>query len=348
MKITIIGQIQNKKTGLGKAINDFINFCSKNATKTTTIDITNNKRFFEHCYHILVSDTEVFYFTPSGSVGGNVRDSFYLFLMILKGKKIVTHFHNSAFGNVVNKNRLLQLMNKWIYRHIDKIILLGYKSKQMFDILMIPDTKFKVIRNGVDEDLFISEDNFKKKQDNKTINVIYFSNMIKEKGYEIVFEVAKKLQDNQRFHFYFSGKFFDKQLEEKFKNEISGMENITYYNGVYGQEKKQLLQNMHYFVLPSSYKDETLPISMLEAMASGVYIIATDVGVISEVINEIPSEILKSSNNMLSSEIQNVILLTNENINFSDFKMNKMKSEFSNNRIQKNIFEVLENVTNNL
>ena len=46
MKVTIIGQIQNKKTGLGKAINDFIDFCKENATYTTTIDITNNKKVF--------------------------------------------------------------------------------------------------------------------------------------------------------------------------------------------------------------------------------------------------------------------------------------------------------------
>lgn len=345
MKVTIIGQIQNKKTGLGKAINDFIDFCNENATCTSTIDITNNKKFFEHCYRILVSDTDVYYFTPSGSVGGNIRDSIYLGLMILKQKKIVTHFHNSAFGNVVNKNRILQFINKWIYSHISKIIVLGYKSKQMFESLMIPETKFEVIRNGVDEELFISEDNFKKKQQSKPINIIYFSNMIKEKGYDIVLEVAKNMKDNPQFHFYFSGKFFDKQLEEKFKKDISVMNNVTYYDGVYGQEKQQLLQKMHYFVLPSTYKDETLPISMLEAMASGVYVIATDVGVISEVINEIPSEILKTSNNKLSVEIQNIISQTNVNIDFSDFKMNQIKSEFSNTRIQQSIFKVLEKNT---
>lgn len=345
MKITIIGQIQNKKTGLGKAINDLIDFCNENATHTTTIDITNNKNFFKHCYRILASDTEVFYFTPSGSVGGNIRDSFYLWLMILKQKKIVTHFHNSAFGNVVTRNRILQFINKWIYKHINKIIVLGYKSKEMFETLMIPDSKFKVIRNGVDEDLFISEENFKKKQQSKPINIIYFSNMIKEKGYDIVLEVAKKMQGNPEYHFYFSGKFFDKQLEEAFKKDISGMNNVTYYNGVYGQEKKKLLQKMHYFVLPSRYKDETLPISMLEAMASGVYIIATDVGVISEVIKEMPSNILKNSNNTLSIEIQNIISQTNVNIDFSDFKMNRIKSEFSNNLIQQSIFKVLEKNT---
>ena len=43
---------------------------------------------------------------------------------------------------------------------------------------------------------------------------------------------------------------------------------------------------MHYFILPTSYKDETLPISMLEAMANALYIIVSDVGVVSEVVNK--------------------------------------------------------------
>lgn len=339
MKVTIIGQIQNKKTGLGKSINDFIDFCNENATHTITIDITDNKKFFKHCYCILASETEVFYFTPSGSVGGNIRDSFYLLLMILKQKKIVTHFHNSAFGNVVHKYKILQFINKWIYRRINKIIVLGYKSKQMFENLKVPNTKFEVIRNGIDEELFISEEKLIQKQHTQPFNVIYFSNMIKEKGYDIVLEVAKKMQGNPKYHFYFSGKFFDKQLEEAFKKDISGMNNVTYYNGVYGQEKKKLLQEMHYFILPS--KEEALPISMLEAMANGLYIIVSNVGVISEVIEPEASHLLNinhSSNDIQIIEILKSTSVVLENI---DFKTNEIHEKFSNEKIKAEIFNVL-------
>lgn len=339
MKVTIIGQIQNKKTGLGKSLNDFIDFCNENATYTTTIDITNNKKFFEHCYRILTSDTEVFYFTPSGSLGGNVRDSIYLGLMILKQKKIVTHFHNSAFGNVIHKHKILQLLNKWIYSHIHKIIVLGYKSKQMFESLMVPDSKFEVIRNGIDEELFISEEKLNQKQHNRPFNVIYFSNMIQEKGYDIVLEVAKKMQGNPEYHFYFSGKFFDKQLEEIFKKEISGMNNVTYYDGVYGQEKQQLLQEMHYFILPS--KEEALPISMLEAMANGLYVIVSDVGVISEVIEPEGSHLLNINDSSNDLQIIEILKDTNVIIENADFKINKIREKYSNEKIKAEIFNVL-------
>ena len=339
MKVTIIGQIQNKKTGLGKSINDFIDFCKENATQTTTIDITNNKNFLKHCYRILASDTEVFYFTPSGSVGGNIRDSFYLLLMILKQKKIVTHFHNSAFGNVVNKYKILQFINKWIYRRINKIIVLGYKSKQMFENLMVPNSKFEVIRNGIDEELFISEEKLIQKQHTQPFNVIYFSNMIKEKGYDIVLEVAKKMQGNPKYHFYFSGKFFDKQLEEAFKKDISGMNNVTYYNGVYGQEKKKLLQEMHYFILPS--KEEALPISMLEAMANGLYIIVSNVGVISEVIDPEASHLLNINNSSNDIQIIEILKSTSVVLENIDFKTNEIHEKFSNEKIKAEIFNVL-------
>lgn len=339
MKVTIIGQIQNKKTGLGKSINDFIDFCNENATHTITIDITDNKKFFKHCYRILASETEVFYFTPSGSVGGNIRDSFYLLLMILKQKKIVTHFHNSAFGNVVHKYKILQFINKWIYRRINKIIVLGYKSKQMFENLKVPNTKFEVIRNGIDEELFISEEKLIQKQHTQPFNVIYFSNMIKEKGYDIVLEVAKKMQGNPKYHFYFSGKFFDKQLEEAFKKDISGMNNVTYYNGVYGQEKKKLLQEMHYFILPS--KEEALPISMLEAMANGLYIIVSNVGVISEVIEPEASHLLNINHSSNDIQIIKILKSTSVVLENIDFKTNEIHEKFSNEKIKAEIFNVL-------
>lgn len=342
MKVTIIGQIQNKKTGLGKSINDFIDFCNENATHTTTIDITDNKKFFKHCYRILASDTEVFYFTPSGSVGGNIRDSLYLWLMILKQKKIVTHFHNSAFGNVVNRNRILQFINKWIYKHINKIIILGYKSKEMFETLMVPNSKFEVIRNGIDEELFISEEKLNQKKHTQPFNVIYFSNMIKDKGYDIVLEVAKKMQGNSKYHFYFSGKFFDKQLEEAFKKDISGMNNVTYYNGVYGKEKKKLLQKMHYFILPS--KEEALPISMLEAMANGLYIIVSNVGVISEVIEPEASHLLNINNSENDIQIIEILKNTSLVLENTDFKINEIREKFSNEKIKAEIFCVLTSV----
>ena len=59
MKVTVIGQIKNKKTGLGKAINDVIKYIIEKNSKITEIDITNNKLFFNIIKKIITSDTDV-------------------------------------------------------------------------------------------------------------------------------------------------------------------------------------------------------------------------------------------------------------------------------------------------
>ena len=77
-------------------------------------------------------------------------------------------------------------------------------------------------------------------------------------------------------------------------------------------------------------------------MASGLYIITTDVGVISEVTDSNVSTLLKSSTNDLSIKIQDIILQTSATIKINDFNISKMKDEYSNKMIQKSIFKVIE------
>lgn len=340
MKVTVIGQIKNKKTGLGKAINDVIKYIIEKNSKITEIDITNNKLFFNVIKKIITSDTDVFYFTPSGSFGGNIRDSIYLFFMITKRKKIVTHFHNSAFGKMINSNVFIKIVNKYLYSKVDKIIVLGEKSKAMFTSLNIPENRFVVIRNGIDNYLFIEKDKLKEKFLSPDINIVYFSNMLEEKGYKIVLDVAEKMKLDDRYKFYFSGKFFDISLEDEFKKKIKNLHNVTYIDGVYYDEKKTLLEKMHYFILPS--KDEALPISMLEAMANGAYIIVSDVGVISEVINKNTTKLLSEINNNTPMLIKNEILDTSNKLGELEFKIEELKRKYSNEKIQAEIFEVIK------
>ena len=212
----------------------------------------------------------------------------------------------------------------------------------MFTSLNIPENRFVVIRNGIDDYLFIEKDRLKEKFLDSDINIIFFSNMLEEKGYKIVLDVAEKMKLDDKYKFYFSGKFFDISLEDEFKQKIKQLHNVTYIDGVYCDEKKALLEKMHYFILPSSYKDETLPISMLEAMANGVYIIVSDVGVISEVINENTTKLLLKINNNTAMLIRNVILDTSNKLGELEFKIEELKRKYSNEKIQAEIFEVIK------
>lgn len=341
MKISVIGQIKNKKTGLGKAIDDFIQYASKSpdVESLEQIDITNNKLILSHLRNIMCSNADCFYFTPSGSAGGCFRDSLLLLAMLLKRKRIVTHFHNSSFGHVVNNNKLLLFINRYIYNKVDRIIILGEKQKQMFSCLNLNKSKFSVVRNGVDNDVFITSNELEKKWSSSVKSVVFFSNMIPDKGYKIVLDVAKKLKDNDLYRFYFSGMFFDDYLKLNFLSEIKELSNVTYIPGVYGEEKIKFLRNINFFILPSKYKDETLPISMLEAMASGAYIIISDVGVVSEVLEGNTYSLINVESQNVSDEIIRAILDSNQSI--FKFDLDKVRSKFLLENIQKEILTVV-------
>ncbi|MCO4525541.1 N,N'-diacetylbacillosaminyl-diphospho-undecaprenol alpha-1,3-N-acetylgalactosaminyltransferase [Streptococcus infantarius subsp. infantarius] len=342
MRVVFVGQIKNRKTGLGKALNDIIDFTRSkiNASNVREIDITNNFKFLVVILKILFEPVDVFYFTPAGSKFGIVRDNFYLILMLIRRKKVVCHFHNSSFGREIENNFFLGAFSSFVYKRVDSIIILGQKQKEMFRRFKLPDSKFSIIHNGIDEELFLNDEKIMSKHNHNHYNVIYFSNMLPEKGYRLILESADLLSDKADISFFFSGKFFDKRLEQEFLNRISTLKNVKYINGVYGYDKVKLLHKMNIFVLPSNYKDETLPISMLEAMASGCYIIVSDVGVINEVINP-ESTTLISKDNLNSKYISNAILEVLPKLPKLNYRVNELQKDFENQQVQARIYNLI-------
>lgn len=334
-KLAVVGQLGDPKTGLGKALNDFSSYADAilEENDVVEIDIIHNKSYFKHLAKLASVDVESFYFTPAGSLGGHLRDLTYLIVMALRGRRIVLHFHNSNFGNVIQRHPLLIGFNRILFKRIDRIILLGQKQRDMFEGLNIPYEKYAFIPNGIDDELFISEEIFNKKNGKR---IIYFSNMIAEKGYLHVLEAAKAFK-NTDYEFYFSGKFYDETAQEQFIEAIKELPNVVYINGVYGTEKKRLLERMDYFILPSEYKDETLPISMLEAMANALYIIVSPRGVIPEVLNYNTSTLLPEIN---ASEVIDAILDAELPDNYADFEVDTLKERYNSKAILASILRV--------
>lgn len=335
-KVTIVGQLGDPKTGLGKALNDVVDHAKKTygRNKVQTVDIINNKLFIKHVWHLLTANTDSFYFTPAGSVGGNLRDLLYLKIMIRHESRVVLHFHNNHYGQVINQYPWLNYLNRKMLEDVDQIILLGTGHKTMFEGLNIADEKFIFINNGVDEDLFITEEAFHKKN---TYNIIYFSNMFPEKGYQHLLDASDLI--DSKYCITFSGKFYNKKLENEFLEAIKYHSNIQYIPGVYGENKKALLEKMAIFVLPTEYKDETLPISMLEAMASGLYIITTPRGVIPEALNPKTSTILSDTQ---PETIAHAIESVPEKLNYDDFQIDKLSHEYNKQVIMQQILATIE------
>ena len=101
--------------------------------------------------------------------------------------------------------------------------------------------------------------------------------MEKSKGYEYLLNEIEKMPQSltRSFYFNFAGSFRNKKEKEIFEKKINSFNNITYHGFVNENEKYKLYKKAHIFCLPTQLM-EGQPISILEAYASGCFIITTN------------------------------------------------------------------------
>ena len=299
-RICFIAQFPPPIHGLSKAVETLYDSPLQNEFDFERINITNNYRFPETLIKILISKADLFYFTISQSKGGNLRDLIILRVIQAKHKKCVIHLHGGYYRHLVDRD-LPAWQRKANYRAVsraDGAIVLSQSLRPIFEG-MVSEEKIFVVPNCVDDACLISDAEFEQKltalEHKKIWHVLGLSNFMKEKGYPKVLEMAKLEKQRvdagaeKRFHFDFAGKFFKEADYRDFQNYISENQlqnDITYHGIVSGDAKRKLLKECDIFVLLTRYRNEGQPISILEAMGNGLYILTTDQGGIPDIVKD--------------------------------------------------------------
>ena len=124
-----------------------------------------------------------------------------------------------------------------------------------------------------------------KSRENEPLKVVYLSNLMEEKG---VLDLLKSLmilkENNIEFEARFAG-----NIEEKIKQKVLPFfdcKELTYLGIVSGEQKKELLEWSNVFVLPTYYKMEGVPLSILEALSTGNIIVSTKHAGIQDIISD--------------------------------------------------------------
>lgn len=280
--ICFLAQFPPPMHGLSKAVETLYNSRLNGKYHFSKIDITNNKRILQTIVALLRCKSDVVYFTPSQTRGGNLRDLLFLKLIQIRGKKCIVHIHGGYYRQLVDKDlpRWQRRMNYHAVRRLAGGIVLGHSLHGIFE-RMLPDDKIFVCPNCVD-DAFIAltiDDKIKRTKDGGALHVLYLSNFIETKGYREVLELARmavEKGDGDKFVFHFAGKFFDPQEESYFNEHSKGLSNVKFHGIVGGRVKTDLLCQCQIFSLLSRYPNEGQPISILEAMGNGMAVITTD------------------------------------------------------------------------
>ena len=215
------------------------------------------------------------------------RDSFFINAALLRRIPVILHCHGGDMPGLLNAlgDRGLNKARS-IFKEMDRVIVLSRCFSSDFEGLVDME-RIRVVPN-----CFRSPSEFTlplvggTKGDTKgTVSVLFLSNVNPDKGFWEVLESISILRTrNCNVQLTFVGSYIKdneygvEELKRKTDDLIRRYgikENVKTMGALYGKEKWEEYCKADIFVLPTYYKSEALPISIIEAMAAGCAIITT-------------------------------------------------------------------------
>jgi glycosyltransferase involved in cell wall biosynthesis len=286
MKVLFIGPLPPPFNGQSIA---FSYVCSLNSDELSShiFNTTKNKyKLINYLNNLIVLPIKIFlgnfdkiYFTGSRTTKGFLLQFPFLIISKLKKCYLINHLHGADFKIFYEKSFLKQII-KIVYGWVGTSIVLIEEMKMEF--VDFPKMNLEVLNNAYSPEFDLVKINFPKDKKLSFISNIMASKGIMEflKASRILLEKYDDLKINIagsfvgdeyksksqiRKDFY---KFYH-QIQRDFSNRIN------FFNTVSGQDKIDLFAQSSIFILPTYYKTEASPISILEAMRTGNVIITT-------------------------------------------------------------------------
>jgi len=163
--------------------------------------------------------------------------------------------------------------------NIDHFIAVTELAKKALVKEGVSETKITVLPMGVDLKKFQPETITKNK---RTVNILCVARLVPEKGIEDLMIAFQKIREkNNNVHLTFIG-------DGPLRSDLTGYKNVSVKQVSYGRMAKEY-QSADIFCLPSRTTKtwaEQFGMSLIEAMASGLPIVATSTGAIPEVCGD--------------------------------------------------------------
>jgi glycosyltransferase involved in cell wall biosynthesis len=248
--------------------------------------VSIKKLYFIRTYLLIfkVFFSDIIYITIGQSFFGVLKYLPFMLAAKLAGKKLVVHLHGN---HLLNEYNSLKGIKKAIFAKIismfDNGIVLSKSLRNNFRPFLDNDSIFE-LNNFFEKGLCMPNQEFKQQKDYAELKVVFLSNLLEEKGINVLLEAVKILKDKG---ISIQVKVAGKMIKE---NDLSvyfnTLDNVTYVGVVHGRQKQNLLLWSTVFCLPTFYKMEGQPISIIEAMAMGNLILTTNHAGIMDICKE--------------------------------------------------------------
>jgi glycosyltransferase involved in cell wall biosynthesis len=196
------------------------------------------------------------------------------------GSKVLLHPHCSFYFLYERRGRAWQWFVRKVFGLCHGVIVLSSEWKRLQNA--VPSCRLYYLPNAINllSYVDVGREKIESRDDKQNLHVLYLGHLGREKGsFDLV--SAAQIVSGQ-----VSGVIFDLVGQEQVPGDISqlcvevvdrGIESTVYIrSAVMGEEKLSLFRSADLFVYPSYH--EGMPIAVIEAMACGLPIIATQVG----------------------------------------------------------------------
>lgn len=246
----------------------------------------------------LLSGYRKVYLLAAQSRAGFWRDVMMIWCAWAFGCRIIIHLHGGNYDGFYRVQPvLLQFVIRHTLRRVSRIIILSERLRAMFDFDAALAQRLAVVPNCLGRPL--EGRPRPPRRQTSPLRLLFLSNLIQSKGYRDILEalaILKKthsLRPQAVFAGLFRGSPDDvravsaQDAEREFNDYVSSnglADSVRYVGAVAGEEKWQLLEESDVLLLPTNYVFEGQPICIIEAMAYGCPVIATNFRAIPDLV----------------------------------------------------------------
>lgn len=283
---------------------------------------------------------KIIYITPGQTFYGILKYGFFIILGSIFRKELILHVHGNHLGeeykslNGIKKNIFYCLVSRF-----SKGIVLSDSLKHNLTPFIDQGSVF-CLPNFAQDYLYEEDKNLV----NDELRIFYLSNLMKEKG---IICLLKALKNLEKYNITYKAKIAG-NIDEKFSKEIlqllNELKNTKYVGVVNGEAKKNLLKWGNIFVLPTFYKMEGQPISIIEAMATKNVVVTTNHAGILDIFKDKVNGYLVKKNSIKSiQDILTYIAINKSEIEkIATYNKEFFLENFTVNTFKKNLIKIIK------
>ena len=283
---------------------------------------------------------KIIYITPGQTFYGILKYGFFIILGSVFRKELIIHIHGNHLGQEYKSlNGIKRNIFYFLVSRFRKGIVLSESLKHNLTPF-IDQASIFFLPNFAQDYLYTQD----KKLVNDELRIFYLSNLMKEKGIFCLLNALKNLEKNNIIYKAKIAGNIDQKYSKEILNLFTELKNAEYIGVVNGDDKKNLLKWGNVFVLPTFYKMEGQPISILEAMATTNLVVTTNHAGISDVFQDKINGYFVEKNN--ENSIQKILSYLAANKSelkkIAEYNKTFFLNNFTVDIFKKNLLEIIK------